>query len=83
MPDVDSPLGYQSDLDRLPIAPTTRDELTRLANCYQSSLDWDYPAGPSPWSREQYESFRSNADTALAALRRELGDSWLVEDRRD
>ncbi|WP_052876033.1 hypothetical protein [Streptomyces sp. NBC_00069] len=82
MPDLDSPYGYPCALERLPITPTTSNELTRLADLYQSSLDWDHPSGPSPWTCEQQESFRREADTALEALRRELGDDWTVEDRR-
>ncbi|QES47576.1 hypothetical protein DEJ50_06790 [Streptomyces venezuelae] len=68
--------------ERLPLTSGTRDELRRLADLYQSSLDWDDPAGPSPWSGDQEESFRHAADTVLAAVRRELGDGWTVEDRR-
>ncbi|WP_328972723.1 hypothetical protein [Streptomyces sp. NBC_00239] len=63
-------------------AAATGSELTRLAALYHSSLDWDDPAGPSPWPREQQEAFRREADTALRTLRRELGDGWAVEDRR-
>ncbi|MEV7186697.1 hypothetical protein [Kitasatospora sp. NPDC093102] len=81
-PDLDSPYGYPCALEKLPVTPATRNELARLADLYQSSLDWDHPAGPSPWTRDRQESFRSEADMALEALRRELGDDWTVEDRR-
>ncbi|MFE7524914.1 hypothetical protein ACFU7Y_04260 [Kitasatospora sp. NPDC057542] len=81
-PDLDSPYGYPCAPEKLPITPATRNELTRLADLYQSSLDWDHPAGPSPWTRDQQESFRSEAGIALEALRHELGDDWTVEDRR-
>ncbi|MGW7461129.1 hypothetical protein [Streptomyces sp. NPDC054797] len=80
--DLDSPYGYPCDPQKLPITRETSKELMRLADLYQSSLDWDHPAGPSPWSREQHELFRCEADAALEALRRELGDGWKVEDRR-
>ncbi|MFI5831893.1 hypothetical protein ACIA6C_32345 [Streptomyces sp. NPDC051578] len=82
-PDLDSPYGYPCAPEKLPITAVISDELTRLADLYQSSLDWDHPAGPSPWTRDQQESFQHEADTALEALRRELGDGWTVEDRRD
>lgn len=81
-PDLDSPYGSPCDPERLPITPATRNELTRLADLYQSSLDWDNPGGPSLWSRDQHESFRSEADIALEALCGELGDDWTVEDCR-
>ncbi|MFD6423871.1 hypothetical protein [Streptomyces sp. NPDC060198] len=82
MPDLDSPYGYPSDPGNLPLTPGTSHELTRLADLYQSSLDWNHPAGPSPWTHEQQESFRREADRGLETLRRELGDDWTVEDQR-
>ncbi|MFD9408707.1 hypothetical protein ACFWBN_17055 [Streptomyces sp. NPDC059989] len=81
-PDLDSPYGYPCELERLPISLATRAELVRLCEWYETSIDWDYPPGPSPWPEEQWELFRQQADTALADLRRELGDAWTVEDRR-
>ncbi|MGD3108649.1 hypothetical protein [Streptomyces sp. YGL11-2] len=80
--DVDSPYGYPCELERLPISPTTRTELTRLCERYQSSIDWEYPPGPSPWTKEQERLFHQQADAALESLRRELGNGWTVDDRR-
>lgn len=82
-PDLDSPYGYPCAPEKLPITPVISDELTRLADLYQSSLDWNHPAGRSPWTGDQQESFQREADAVLEALRRELGDGWTVEDRRD
>ncbi|MFF4819917.1 hypothetical protein ACFY2K_35675 [Kitasatospora sp. NPDC001309] len=65
-----------------PPAPATRDELRRLSDRYQPSLDRDDPGGPSPWTPERWESFRTAADAALAALRHDLGAAWTVTDRR-
>ncbi|PWK64844.1 hypothetical protein BCL76_114166 [Streptomyces sp. CG 926] len=81
-PALDSPYGHPCAPERLPVTACTAAELTRLADLYQSSLDWGHPAGPSPWTAEQWESFRRAADVALGELRRELGDGWTVEDRR-
>lgn len=83
LPDFDSPYGYPCALEKLPISAATGNELTRLAEVYQSSLDWDYPPDPSPWTEDQKESFRRMADAALQALRRDLGDDWTVEDARE
>ncbi|WP_189864052.1 hypothetical protein [Streptomyces poonensis] len=79
---VDSPYGYPCELERLPITADTQAELARLAEWYQSSLDWEYPPNPTPWPKEQQELFTSQADAALEMLRRELGDGWSVEDQR-
>ncbi|MGE7438761.1 hypothetical protein [Kitasatospora sp. NPDC001175] len=81
-PDLDGPYGSPCELDLLPITPDTRIRLEGLCERYQSSLDWDDPGGPSPWSEEQREQFDRQADGALETLRRELGDGWTVEDRR-
>ncbi|MFH8371019.1 hypothetical protein [Streptomyces sp. NPDC018031] len=79
---VDSPYGYPCELTRLPIGPALREEPARLCAWFQSSVDWTYPPGPSPWSGEQRERFDRQADAALASLRRELGDEWTVLDQR-
>jgi len=68
--------------EKLPITPGTGHEPARLAELYQSALDWDDPMGPSPWTHEQQKSFRREADAVLAVLRRELGTGWTVEDQR-
>lgn len=78
--DLDSPYGYPCELDRLPLSPGVREELARLTGAYQSSLDWDDPAGPSPWPEERKELFNQQAVAALEALVRDLGDGWTVED---
>lgn len=79
--DFHSPYGYPCVLERLPISPATRTELARLCESYQSSIDWKYPPDPSPWSDEQWHVFKRDAHTALEALRRELGDGWIVLDQ--
>ena len=80
--DIDSPYGSPCELERLPISPATQAALATLCEWYQSSIDWDYPPDPSPWPQEERDRFTQQADAALAALRRELGDDWTVEDRR-
>ncbi|MFI1562682.1 hypothetical protein ACH4ZX_06335 [Streptomyces sp. NPDC020490] len=78
--DMDSPYGYPCELDRLPIGAALREELAALSEWYQSSIDWEYPPGPSPWSDEELRVFRQRAHAALDALRRELGEGWTVRD---
>ncbi|MEV5531400.1 hypothetical protein [Streptomyces prunicolor] len=78
--DMDSPYGYPCEVERLPITPATRAELTRLSERYQSSIDWDCPPDPSPWSDDELQLFKQQAQAALEALRRELGTGWVVRD---
>ncbi|WP_030378901.1 MULTISPECIES: hypothetical protein [unclassified Streptomyces] len=78
--DMASPYGYPCDLDKLPISPATREELAKLSERYQSSIDWKYPPNPSPWSDAEWQTFRERAHAALGTLRRELGTDWTVRD---
>ncbi|MDX3801625.1 hypothetical protein [Streptomyces sp. AK04-3B] len=78
--DMHSEYGYPVDLQRLPISPALRTELARLSEWYQSSIDWAYPPDPSPWSDEERQLFKQQAQAALAALRGELGAGWTVRD---
>ncbi|MBQ1122976.1 hypothetical protein [Streptomyces sp. B15] len=80
--DLDSPYGFPCELERLPLSTATRNELERLCEWYQSSIGWEYPPDPSPWTPEQWTLFRQQADAALETLRCELGDDWIIEDRR-
>ncbi|MER7723167.1 hypothetical protein [Streptomyces sp. NPDC096323] len=77
---MDSPYGYPCDLELLPVTPATRAELARLADGYQSSLNQEYPPGPTPWPRLQQELFNEQAISVLQTLRHELGDTWTVHD---
>ena len=79
--DVDSPLGYPCDSQRLPISEAARAEIDRLAALYQSSLDWADPTAPGPWSPRERERFNTQARSLLEDLRSELPDGWVVEDR--
>ena len=79
--DVDSPLGYPCDSLRLPVSEETRAEIDRLAERYQSSLDWNDPSAPGPWTSHERESFNAQAGALLDRIRSELPASWAVEDR--
>lgn len=79
--DVNSPLGYPCDSRRLPFGQETRSHIDRLAEWYQSSLDWDDPSAPSPWTRQECESFNAQAEALLSRIRSELPANWAVEDR--
>ncbi|MCX5048131.1 MULTISPECIES: hypothetical protein [unclassified Streptomyces] len=78
--DMGSPYGYPVDLALLPISSETRDELAGLSRRYQSSINWEYPPDPSPWSDDELRQFKQQALTALEVLRRELGQGWVVRD---
>jgi len=78
--DMDSEYGYPCDPELLPISPALRAELARLSTWYQSSIDWEYPPNPSPWTGLEQQLFKEQAHTALESLRDELGAEWKVRD---
>lgn len=68
--------------DDLPLSDATRARLEELSVWHDSSLDWDDPAGPGPWTPGEYEDFERAAAEVLEAIRGELGPDFQVEYRR-
>ena len=66
--------------EQLPLPEATRQEVNRLVAWYDTSLDWDNPAGPTPWSLEECERFNLAARTLLQRLRVQLGSDYEVVD---
>ncbi len=68
------------DLEALPLAAETLGRLSALVERYDESIDWDDPAGPSPWTPANRQEFAAEARAVLALLRSELGDEFEVVD---
>ncbi len=64
---------------QLPLSKATRQEVNQLVAWYDTSLNWDDPAGPTSWSLEERESFNRAAGVLLTQLRAELRD-FTIED---
>ncbi|QFZ92057.2 hypothetical protein [Synechococcus elongatus] len=64
--------------DQLPLSPSLRQQLDQLSLWHDTALDWDDPAGPSPWTAEESAQFEVAAQAALQALRLELGPNYSV-----
>ena len=64
---------YAVDLAALPLAPETRAAAELLVARFDTSIDWDNPGGPSPWSEEEAWEFSLAAAALLDRLRAELG----------
>ncbi|GAA1302666.1 hypothetical protein HF577_16585 [Pseudonocardia xinjiangensis] len=73
--------GHPACLEVLPISAALRDELTRLIEWYDRSLNWDYPPDPGPWREPECQAFNAAVRRALDQLRAELGDQWAIEDQ--
>jgi hypothetical protein len=65
--------------DRLPLSPETRARLDELVVWHDTSLDWDDPAGPSPWPPGEDARFDAAAAEILQRIRAELGPDFTVE----
>ncbi|HEX5597343.1 MAG TPA: hypothetical protein VFX61_15200 [Micromonosporaceae bacterium] len=72
--------GHPVQLDALPITPALRDELSRLVEWYDTSLNWDYPLDPGPWRESECREFSAAVRRAMQRLRTELGAEWEILD---
>ena len=70
--------GYPVELADLPVPDDLRVALRAACELFDTSLDWDDPAGPSPWSREQYEAFEKQTNQLLTRLRAALGSDFEI-----
>ncbi|MEY9934520.1 hypothetical protein ABH926_009188 [Catenulispora sp. GP43] len=76
--DMTSPLGFPCETRLLPFSEQTRADIDRLAEWYQSSLGWDDPGGPSPWTTQESESFDAQAKALLGRIRSKLPPGWAL-----
>lgn len=65
--------------DRLPLSPEIRERLEVLSVWHDTALDWDDPAGPSPWPPDEYARFDAEAAVILERVRAQLGPDFAVE----
>lgn len=68
--------------DVLPLSDDARARLEELSVWHDTSLDWDDPAGPGPWTPGEYEDFEQAAVELLERIRAELGPEFQVWYRR-
>jgi hypothetical protein len=68
--------------DKLPLSDQTRRRLEELSVRHDTSLDWDDPAGPGPWTPGEYEDFERAAAEVLETVRGELGPDFQVDYRQ-
>jgi hypothetical protein len=64
--------------DRLPLSDQTRRRLEELSVWHDTALDWDDPAGPSPWGPDEDARFDRAAAEVLERVRAELGPDFAV-----
>ena len=75
--------GYPVNLEDLPISSFLRDKALKLMEHYDTSFDWDYLPGPSPWSETTTLEFHISAQELLLLFRNELGSDYEILDQSD
>jgi hypothetical protein len=72
--------GYAVETEKLPLSENSRYKLKHLCAWYATSIDWDYPPGPSPWDGQERARFAAEVARFLPRLREELGPDYEVVD---
>ena len=75
---VDKFGGYLIEHEWLGISKELDLKMQELCVEFQSSLNWDYPPDPSPWTEEHWLDFKKKARQAYDDLVKELGDEYKV-----
>jgi hypothetical protein len=74
--------GYPIDPGALPLTPQTVAEIGRLCAWFDTSLNWDYPPDPGPWSQEECDRFNHATRSLLTAVAHELASDFEVLDEQ-
>lgn len=64
--------------DRLGLTPQIKERLQQLTEWHDTSLNWEYPPDPGPWTKQQYDEFDVAALHVLGQIRRCLGPEYRV-----
>lgn len=72
--------GYPIDMGTLTLPPLVAWRAAELIERFDTSMDWDYPSRPSPWSKAEYDEFQMASAELLQALRDCLGKTVEIRD---
>jgi len=70
--------GFGPIEQKLPLSAATQKKLEEAAVWHDTSLNWDYPPYPSPWSQDEFTRFDEAAAEMLQTVQSELGDDFSV-----
>lgn len=79
-PEARERFGYPIEPRQLPLPRAVRERINELVDWYDTSVDWEYPAGPSLWDDAEQERFTRAARQLLAVLRAQLGPDFEIRD---
>jgi hypothetical protein len=74
--------GYAVEADQLGLSTKLCRQHAHMCAWFDTSVDWDDPAGPSPWTLEEAERFDDASTSMLRDLRQELGSEFAIADER-
>ena len=72
--------GYPVEIDSLQLSQNLRSKALHLVHWYDTSIDWESPSDPSPWSHEERARFGAAAKAFLEQLREFLGGEFEIRD---
>jgi hypothetical protein len=72
--------NYPVDLNELGLPENILKKAIHIMAWYDTSIDWNYPPDPSPWSDEERCRFNASAQCLLVALREQLGPEFEIRD---
>ncbi len=65
--------------DVLPLSPALRERIDTLSTRHDGALDWNDPAGPSPWDAAAFAAFDVDARALRDAIAVELGADFHID----
>lgn len=72
--------SYSVDLGYLKLPENLLRKGDYILAWFDTSIDWDYPPDPSPWSQEERLRFNEAAQSFLQSLRQYLGLNFEIID---
>lgn len=70
--------GKISHEPKIKLPAVLKQKVLELDDLYSESLNWDDPAGNSPWSEEEWDDFYKRARSLHEEISKTLGDDFEV-----
>lgn len=72
--------GYPVDLEALMLPEALVSRAEELMRRFDTSVDWNFPSNPSPWSVSECVSFERMAAEFAQSLKSALGEGFEIQD---
>ena len=71
--------GYPILLDALPLSESVVSIGQELIERFDTSIDWEYPSNPSPWTDEERNKFKNDCTRFRTQVVKELGPNYIIK----